>query len=293
MFYVSEKNWNKIIGYAEEAYEEHKAEIGGMSVMVKDKDNDWELQRPVILQQEISCGNTILDKDALAVYYTKEAKKMGKQNFRFCWWHSHHTMKAFWSPTDLKAIDEYSDGDFSFALVVNLEEEYKFRTSVWKPFKIHQDVTLEIMRAKKCTKNMKKEVEELCSTRTYSWKRGNNAYKGYQSVDQLEDPRQERIPFHHTVGSIESFGKQMLFSDIIDEIDRLNGEVIERSIEYQEYEIGINDLNTKLKKENNSYKVELITKNKLETLQYLWPGQLIKYKDTDVVVYDESFYGGY
>ena len=53
MFYVSEKNWNKIIGYAEEAYEEHKSEIGGMSVMVEDEDGDWELQDPTILEQEI------------------------------------------------------------------------------------------------------------------------------------------------------------------------------------------------------------------------------------------------
>ena len=41
MFYISEKNWNKILGYAEEAYETHKSEIGGMSVMVKDKEGEW------------------------------------------------------------------------------------------------------------------------------------------------------------------------------------------------------------------------------------------------------------
>ena len=123
MFYISEKNWNKLLGYAEEAYDIEKSEIGGMSVMAKDKDGDWELQDPVILEQEISSGNTIIDKDALAVYYTKQAKKMGKKDFRFCWWHSHHTMSAFWSGTDLTAIDEYSDGDFSFALVINLKQE--------------------------------------------------------------------------------------------------------------------------------------------------------------------------
>ena len=42
MFYISKKNWDKILGYAEEAYSEHKSEIGGMSVMVEDKDGDWE-----------------------------------------------------------------------------------------------------------------------------------------------------------------------------------------------------------------------------------------------------------
>ena len=49
MFYTSKKNWDKILGYAEEAYKEHKSEIGGMSVMVEDKEGDWKLEDVVIL----------------------------------------------------------------------------------------------------------------------------------------------------------------------------------------------------------------------------------------------------
>ena len=203
MFYIAQKNWDKILGYAEEAYDTEKSEIGGMSVMVEDKDGDWELQHPVILEQEISSGNTVLDKDALAVYYTKQAKKMGKKNYRFCWWHSHHTMSAFWSSTDIKAIDEFNEGDFSFALVVNLKGEYKFRVSVWNPVEAHQDVSLEIAGPGKVTKAMKEEVKELCSKPSYShvgWKKDNNhgyGYTyGYRSQDQQDaakDPRQERL----------------------------------------------------------------------------------------------------
>ena len=59
MFYITQKNWDKILGYAEEAYETEKSEIGGMSVMVEDKGGDWELQSPVILKQEISSGYTV------------------------------------------------------------------------------------------------------------------------------------------------------------------------------------------------------------------------------------------
>ena len=70
VFYVTQKNWDKILGYAEEAYETEKSEIGGMSVMVEDKDGDWELQSPVILKQEISSGNTVLEKAALSIYYS-------------------------------------------------------------------------------------------------------------------------------------------------------------------------------------------------------------------------------
>ena len=104
-YYISQKDYDKIINYAKAAYDTMKSEIGGMSICYKDKDGDWELQQPVILQQEISSGNTVIDKDALAIYYTKQAKKMGKKEFRFWWWHSHHTMEAFWSSTDIKAIE--------------------------------------------------------------------------------------------------------------------------------------------------------------------------------------------
>ena len=126
MFYITQKNWDKILGYAEEAYETEKSEIGGMSVMVEDKDGDWTLEQPVILKQDITASNTVLEKEALSIYYSKVGKKMGNKNFRFCWWHSHHTMSAFWSGTDITAIDECNEGDFSFALVVNLKGEYKF-----------------------------------------------------------------------------------------------------------------------------------------------------------------------
>ena len=38
--YISEANWNKIMGFAKEAYDEHKCEIGGMAVCKEDKDGD-------------------------------------------------------------------------------------------------------------------------------------------------------------------------------------------------------------------------------------------------------------
>ena len=282
MFYITEKNWNKILGYAEEAYETHKSEIGGMSVMVKDKEGEWELQNPVILEQEISSGNTILDKDALAVYYTKQAKKMGKKEFRFCWWHSHHTMAAFWSSTDLTAIDEYSDGDFSFALVINLKGEYKFRTSIWKPFEVHQDVELEILRDAKCSKQMEKEVEDLCSTivRTYTptWTRN-----GYQSTDQ----RQGRLALgagkHATLA-------EHTFTDLTVEVDELNDSLVDGSIDYKEYSTKIRGINTKLEAKKSPYMVQLISENNKEQLLYMLPTQMIVYNDTKLNVYDEEYF---
>jgi hypothetical protein len=306
VFYIAQKNWDKILGYAEEAYDTEKSEIGGMSVMVEDEDGDWELKFPVILKQEISGSNTILDKDALAVYYTKQAKRMGKKNFRFCWWHSHHTMSAFWSSTDIKAIDEFNEGDFSFALVVNLKGEYKFRVSMWKPFEVHQDVELDITGPGRITKAMSKEVEELCSKHTYgySWKKEGNVWKNgysYKSNSYLlreaaEDPRQERIPFRSTAGQIAVSGNKKSFTEIVQEVDDINGELTDGTIKYKEYTEAIDELNNELKNEKSLYKVNIIKEAQKDDLLYVLPAQLVVYADGEEVAgaYDDFYgWGGY
>ena len=309
MFYITQKNWDKILGFAEEAYETEKSEIGGMSVMVEDKDGDWTLQDPVILKQEITASNTVLEKEALSRYYSKVGKKMGNKNFRFCWWHSHHTMSAFWSGTDITAIDEYSDGDFSFALVVNLKGEYKFRVSVWQPVEAHQDVELEIINAKhRCTKKMKEEVKTLCSkpSYSYSWKR-NGTY-GYKSADQLlkdaaEDPRQERLPFRSTAGQTTSSGKKIphindfgtprLFTEIVTEVDALNSALIDGTLKYKDYEEAIEELNDELIVEDSMYKVNLIREEQVNDLLHILPAQLVVYDTSDDLDLYNASYGGY
>ena len=56
--------WNKIIDYARIAYDEFKSEIGGMAIIYRKKDSDnWSIERPVILKQEISGSNTSIDKE--------------------------------------------------------------------------------------------------------------------------------------------------------------------------------------------------------------------------------------
>tara|TARA_R100000700_G_scaffold22499_1_gene29223 strand:+ start:176 stop:1129 length:954 start_codon:yes stop_codon:yes gene_type:complete len=170
--YILKECWDKIINYAKAAYHGEKAEIGGMSVVTQDKDGDWWIEDPQILNQEIAGTTCDLDKEDLAKYYTQMAVKYKDNNFRFCWWHSHHTMDAFWSGTDLSSIDEYGEGesDLSFALVVNLKEEYKCRISVWKPLQVHQDVELEIVGKEDVDIPLEivTEVKAKCRTRKFN-----------------------------------------------------------------------------------------------------------------------------
>ena len=188
-FYIMPKAWDMIINYARSSYEQFKAEIGGMSIIYRMKDGNWMIDKPCILKQEVSGSNTSLDKDELAKYYTKTHMELEKSNpeltYRFLWWHSHHTMDAFWSGTDLKAIEEYSDGDLGFALVVNLKEEYKFRISMWNPVEMHEDVELiqygreEVKVPDEINKEVKKLCEKESNITTYTNGVVRRNYSGY------------------------------------------------------------------------------------------------------------------
>ena len=252
-FYIEGKAWDKVINYARSAYNQFKAEIGGMMVVVKDQDGDWELKDPMIMKQVVTAGNTHLDKDELAKYYTKTAMKYSKHEFRFCWWHSHHTMGAFWSGTDTNTIDEFSDGDFSFALVVNLKEEYKFRVSIWKPLEAHEDVELNILtKEKNVPKKIEDEVKALCekpSNVSNGWHRKsmNNNYLHNQRTLFAAPYEPEEVPY----------------AQVYKLVDRLHRNLISGELNYGDYYRKITDENERLKNENLGMQIKVLMEEEL------------------------------
>ena len=221
---INKKNLNKIIHYAQAAYEEHKAEIGGMAVCVKDEDNEWIIQDPVILKQEITGTNCALDKEELSSYYldVNNNKKYKNKDWRFLWWHSHHMMDSFWSGTDLNAIDEFSDGDLSFALVVNLKGDYLVRASAWS-VGMHLDMDLNILGASTTAvpKKILDEVEDKCATRkfvsTYGYAAKNTNQLGIIDIDSLNTKP--------NVNSDEGKKFEKAWLELADLIDEQFGEV--------------------------------------------------------------------
>ncbi len=217
--YILKDSWDKIINYAKAAYHSEKAEIGGMSVVTQDKDGDWWIEDPQIMNQEIASTTCDLDKEDLAKYYTQMAVKYKDTNFRFCWWHSHHTMGAFWSGTDLSSIDEYGEGesDLSFALVVNLKEEYKCRISVWKPLQVHQDVELEIVGKEdvEIPLEIVTEVKAKCRTRSLS---------SYQTGYSKLPPQGGQLNMHSWYDSRGMSGNYRLLEDDCTQIEPTEAE---------------------------------------------------------------------
>ena len=171
VFYTTEKDWYKLQAWATLAYEEDKNEISGLMTAVPQEDGRFKVGDVEILKQENTGTNTDLDGDAVSAYMMKYGMKYNNPDMKFVWWHSHHTMGAFWSGTDNKEIEAWKNNSFSLALVINLKEEYLFRVSFWKtnglPMEQHVDTTLTIERAQpliKITETMKKKYEELCSS---------------------------------------------------------------------------------------------------------------------------------
>jgi len=266
MFYIKNKAWKKVMQYSEAAYNKHKSEISGMLLATQDNDGDWEVHSPVILKQTVSSGNTTLDKEELAKYYAKIGKKYNGK-VKFVWWHSHHTMSAFWSGTDNKAIEEYADGDWSLALVVNLKEEYKFRVSYWNPIESHEDIDLLFIdNNNEPTKTIMEEVNALCTTSIYRNypKRHNNIKKDKemeawnQSFNDYDDRYYPSI-----------YDKQYdLWDDsdyleAINFIDSLNGKYFTGLINYEEWKEQVVSYNTKKLKKENFY-VEVISEKVLD-----------------------------
>ena len=147
------------------------------------------------------------------------AVKYKDTNFRFCWWHSHHTMGAFWSGTDLSSIDEYGEGesDLSFALVVNLKEEYKCRISVWKPLQVHQDVELEIVGKEdvEIPLEIVTEVKAKCRTRSLS---------SYQTGYSKLPPQGGQLNMHSWYDSRGMSGNYRLLEDDCTQIEPTEAE---------------------------------------------------------------------
>jgi len=244
-FYMSNKDWNTLQNYARYAYDEHTSEIGGFLIAEQDKDNKWKMHKPVILKQVISSGNTVLDKDALSEYYVKTAMKMKDKPFQFVWWHSHHTMEVFWSGTDLTAIDEFSNGQMSISLVINLKQEYKLRVNLWHPYKMHEDVEMDIInkpKTKVVPKPIRDNVDKLCDKpSTFVYPKTNTLSK--KTYNQLSVWQQK--PLDLEMVQVES------------KIDNILMDYL-TSLDFQEYQISVNKLNYELKKSKSELRCGLV-----------------------------------
>ena len=287
-FIISEKAWNIMQQYAGIAYEKDKNEVSGIACVKRVKHpvsnkKVWEIFEPVILKQENTGVTTELDGDALRDYYVKSASKHG--DIRYCWWHSHHTMGAFWSGTDLNEIKAWKNDSWSLALVINLYQEYLLNVSTWEPIEHSEDVPLEIIRdISTATKKQLKEYDELCSNPApiiqngWNWK-NNNAYN---QVD-LWNKNVNKSPLEKTdvlawQGSNNILPYKELIEEVIENIDTLMEECADGSKTYEQYVNEIKAMNLALKTRKARFKIKQIAKGKLlDATMTMLPADHLKY----------------
>ena len=285
LFYILEKSWYELQSWATIAYDEDKNEISGLMTAIPQKDGRYKLSDVEILKQENTGTNTTLDGDAVATYKMKYAMKYKNKDMKYVWWHSHHTMQAFWSGTDENEINAWENDSFSLALVVNLKEEYKFRVSVWKavglPIAQHYDIPLTIERknAVNVTDKMKTLYKELCEDDSVV----NTVYQG-------------NINYRNRITS--NYREQHLnienaYQQTLEKLDNINSEFIEDTIKLKEYHKKLKEINDVLEEKKLPFSVQLVKGSRedvMNSLMVTMSSDLIEFKDATIQAKCEQSY---
>ena len=275
LFYIPEKEWYELQGWATIAYDEDKNEISGLMTAIPQKDGRYKLSDVEILKQENTGTNTTLDGDAVAAYKMKYAMKYQNKEMKYVWWHSHHTMDAFWSGTDTNEIDEWKNSSFSLALVINLRQEYKFRVSVWNacglPVEQHYDIPLTIERKNgiKVTDKMKTLYEELCDNPTYTY-RGNVKQVGFN------------YNIHNTRVNNRNLEMENAFNQTVEKLDAINDSFMEAGLNVTQWKEAIKKINTILNEKKYPFSVKPLEGSKQQIINELMvtmSGDMIKWED--------------
>ena len=242
---------------------------------------------PVILKQENTGTTTELDGDAIRDYTVKAGMKYGT-DIKFCWWHSHHTMGAFWSGTDQNEIKAWENDSWSLALVVNLYQEYKLNVAVWNPIKHTEDVPLEIIRnMPKPTAKQVKDYEELCDkpvpivTTNHNW---TNNYKQINQVGLWNKVSKDKPLVDDTILEWKNGDNLMeyaeLYNNLVDEIEDMLGDYATGTKKYKDYVEFVTATNACLKSRNAKMKVKKVAKGKLlELTATTFPADHITFED--------------
>ena len=252
-FIMSNDDWNTLQHYAQYAWDEHQAEIGGYMV-VKYVNDQFVFSEPCILEQEITGGNTDITQDALAEYYMKQEIENVSEPYWLCWWHSHHTMNVFWSSTDHAAIEQSKCNGYAFALVINLKGEQILRVSDWKTG-IHTDTEVQIQSVKnEIPDTIKKEVEKLCTKPKFEIKKYKTPtiHKGYN-------------PYQHTYAQIGMFEDEQDAEKVQLEADLDN--ILQDYLMDDDYDScrkKVGNLNRKLGRDKSELRVVNLKKDNLD-----------------------------
>jgi hypothetical protein len=313
MFYIKDKDWYLIQSWAKLAYDEDKNEVSGIATAVPNNKGEYIISDIEILKQENSGTNTELEGDAVTDYKMRYALKYKNPDMKYVWWHSHHTMEAFWSSTDKTEINAWKNNSFSLALVVNLKEEYLFRVSVWKASNLeieeHYDIPLHIIRkgGVQITDKMKKEYKELCSDKHVGYVTGNKGgyatwgqqwHRGHMyNGSQVISNNQLNLLDKENNDNVVDMKIYEAWKQTLECINDYNDEFMQGEITFKDYKDELKSLQDALIKENiTKFKIKSIKGTKHQLMGFLMtsiPNDFVEFKDNDLKLvfeqYEDSF----
>lgn len=113
-----------------------KVHIEGENIIVDDV---------MIYEQTVTGATADLSQGAIAKWLTELVRAGGSPKEWKLWWHSHHTMSAFFSGRDTATIDLQTESDWLVSLVVNCKREREARIDLYRPFRMAEtDIDIEI-----------------------------------------------------------------------------------------------------------------------------------------------------
>ena len=299
IFYINEKDWYKLQAWATLAYDEDKNEISGLMTAIPQEDGRFKIGNVEILKQENTGTNTELDGDAVSAYMMKYGMKYNNPEMKFVWWHSHHTMGAFWSGTDVNEIEAWENNSFSLALVINLKEEYVFRVSFWKtnglPIEQHVDTTLTIERKEpkiKILDSMKKQYEELCSSPQIVGYNRNQYRNGWGVVQH--NPNQS----HLWKRNESELNVEKSYAEALEKAEALQDGFVDGTLQFKDWKVRVKEINKVCKDNKLPFRMIDWKHNKnqlLNKLMELLPAELFDWDDeiaqqrAETLAWNDSF----
>lgn len=144
--------WQKMRYYVDAC----TGEVSGLGRIEK-RDGDLYVTDVAIFEQAVSGSHSDIDTDALARFQVERVRAGDDMSGWRLWWHSHASMKAFFSGTDTSTIDASHEFGYLVSLVTNHEHDIVARVDVYEPVRVH--ATLEVEIEERENDELKKAVE--------------------------------------------------------------------------------------------------------------------------------------
>lgn len=144
-------------------------EVSGLGAL-STTDKMLRVDNVYLIKQEVSQTETEIDGTGAAEFITHwigQGKPLEKIKL---WWHSHASMKLFWSGTDNKTCRKLTES-WMLALVTNHKGEYLARLELRQPFDLSTeiDVTVEMPGSQKIEEAARAEVKEKVKQKVYAF----------------------------------------------------------------------------------------------------------------------------